>query len=204
MFWLAQICTPSKRLRPAEGLFGYSVRHVEPLQVLKQKTELSAGSEYKRNRKKNSKKWTVRKDTLSDEEKKECWSLILRQCEHERGIVRVLQNTVDANNSEFQCYFWYFVSKYHCAQTLLSRVNKTNLYDTLWLVKNNLQNVKSAMSPFLIQEHKSLVVWWCGQFYASCCSQSSKIFWQNLHLWVGPSHTGDFCSPIVWLKSSLI
>ncbi len=88
MFWLpspgkflqenvsmSQICTPSKRLRPAEGLFGYSVRHVEPLQVLEQKTELSAGSEYKRNRKKNSKKLTVRKDTHSDEEK-ECWSLI--------------------------------------------------------------------------------------------------------------------------------
>ncbi len=43
------------------------------------------------------------------------------------------------------------------------------------LLKIHLQNVKSATSQFLIQEHKSFVVWWCGKFYASCRSQSSKI-----------------------------
>lgn len=166
MFWLqglenscktnlstSQICTPNKRLRPTEGLFGHSwvpecVTRNRSRCWKKQLNSQLVWSK-KRNRKTNSKKWTVRKDTQWGGEKKICWGVgaffLFLLCYCATNVIWTVYVVVSCECceilllqiSDFQCCYWYFVSKKEkdCTYFVLSIKNKTDLYYTLWLVK---------------------------------------------------------------------
>lgn len=169
MFWLqglesscktnlstSQICTPNKRLRPTEGLFGHSwvpecvTRNRSRCwnKQLNSKLVWSKKKKEQENEQQNIN--SAEGHSVMSREKKICWGVgaffLFLLCYCATNVIWTVHVVVSCECceilllqiSDFQCCYWYFVSKKEkdCTYFVLSNgSNKTGLYYTLWLVK---------------------------------------------------------------------